>query len=50
MPTTCGGVKTKFIVLEGRMYSPPLLSRETLTRLGMMMIKEDGSFATGNDL
>jgi hypothetical protein len=32
------------------MNSPPLLSRETLTRLGMMMIKEDGSFATGNDL
>ena len=46
---TCG-VNTKFIILKGRMNSPPLLGRETLIKLGMIQIKPDGSFAETNDL
>lgn len=46
---TCG-IRTQFVIMDGKMNSPPLLSRDTLTQLGMMKIKEDGSFAAPNDL
>ncbi|CAG2249249.1 unnamed protein product [Mytilus edulis] len=46
---TCG-METKFIVIQGRINSPPLLSRATLKELGMMEIRPDGSFAEPNDL
>ena len=45
---TCG-VPTKFIVFKGQIYSPPL-STTNLTVLGMLQIREDGSFAKPNDL
>ena len=46
---TCG-VPTKFVVIQGRINSPPLISKTTLTELGMLQIREDGSFAKPNDL
>ncbi|CAC5402710.1 unnamed protein product [Mytilus coruscus] len=46
---TCG-METKFIVIQGRINSPPLLSRATLKELGMIEISPDGSFAEQNDL
>ena len=45
---TCG-IVTKFIVIEGKMNSPPLLCRQTLLDLGMMKIQPDGSLATPNE-
>ena len=46
---TCGKV-TKFVVVPGRIHSPPLISKETLTELGMLKIQPDGCFAEPNDL
>ena len=46
---TCGKV-TKFVVVSGRIHSPPLISKETLTELGMLKIQPDGCFAEPNDL
>ncbi len=46
---TCG-TKAKFIVLKGRMDSPPLLSKTTLQELGMIKICEDGSLAEPNHM
>ena len=46
---TCGK-RTKFLVIKGRISSPPLISKNTLIELGMLQIKEDGSFTTVNDL
>lgn len=46
---TCG-VPTKFIVIRGRINSAPLISKNTLIQLGMLQIKEDGSFAEQNDM
>jgi hypothetical protein len=40
---TCA-IKTKFIVIKGKINSPPLLE------LGMMQIRPDGSFVKPNDL
>ena len=42
--------RTKFLVIEGRINSPPLISKNTLIELGMLQIKEDGSFATENEM
>ena len=42
--------RTKFLVIEGRINSPPLISKNTLIELGMLQIKEDGSFATENEI
>ena len=41
---------TKFIVIKGRINSPPLISKTTFTKLGMLQIREDGLFAKPNDL
>ena len=46
---TCGKV-TKFVVVSGRIHSPPLISKETLMELGMLKIQPDGGFAEPNDL
>ena len=46
---TCGK-RTKFLVIKGKINSPPLISKNTLIELGMLQIKEDGSFADKNDM
>ena len=46
---TCGAF-ARFIVTRGRINSPPLISKSTLQELGMLQIREDGSFAETNDL
>lgn len=46
---TCGKL-TKFVVVSGRIQSPPLISKETLTALGMLKIQPDGNLAEPNDL
>ena len=49
---TCGK-PTKFLVIKGRINSPPLIiyiSKNTLMELGMLQIKEDGSFAVQNEM
>ena len=47
---TCGK-PTKFVVVSGRIQSPPLISKETLIALGLMLkIQPDGSFVEPNDL
>ena len=46
---TCGKV-AKFVVVSGGIHSPPLISKETLTELGMLKIQPDGYFAEPNDL
>ena len=43
------GIKTKFIVVKGRIDSPPLLSRSTLFDMGMIKIQPDRLFADKND-
>ena len=45
---TCGAV-ARFVVTRG-INSPPLISKITLQELGMLQIREDGSFAEANDL
>ena len=44
------GARTKFLVIKGKINSPPLISKNTLIELGMLQIKEDGSFANQNDM
>ena len=46
---TCGK-RTKFLVIKGKINSPPLISKNILIELGMLQIKEDGSFANQNDM
>ena len=46
---TCG-VRSRFLVVKGRINSPPLISKTTLTELGMLQIRDDGSFAEPNHL
>lgn len=46
---TCGAV-ARFVVTKGRINSPPLISKSTLQELGMLQIREDGTFAETNDL
>ena len=45
---TCGTV-ARFIVVKGRINSPPLIGKDTLQELGMLQIREDGTFAEKND-
>ena len=35
---------------EGMINSPPLISKNILMELGMLQIKEDGSFAIQNEM
>ena len=44
------GVETKFIVISGRMDSPPLLSKRTSEELGMMITDPNGKLKEENDL
>ena len=46
---TCGAT-ARFVVVKGRINSPLLISKDTLQELGMLEIREDGSFAEINDL
>ena len=46
---TCGAV-ARFVVTRGRFNSPTLISKSILQELGMLQIREDGSFAKTNDL
>ena len=41
---TCG-VETKFLIITGRIGSPPLIGKPTLLKLGMLKIDPDGCFA-----
>ena len=40
----------KFVVTKGRINSPDLLSKTTLTELGMLAIQPDGSLTEPNDM
>ncbi|XP_053376601.1 uncharacterized protein LOC123533440 [Mercenaria mercenaria] len=44
------GIKTVFIVVKGKINSPPLLGRKSLTELGMLDIRPDGSLREQNEL
>ena len=46
---TCG-IQSRFLVVKSRINSPPLISKSTLTELGMLQIRDDGSFAEPNSL
>ena len=44
---TCGEL-TRFFVIKGRINYPPLVGKNTLIKLEMMQIREDGSFTQEN--
>lgn len=44
------GTETTFVVVKGRINSPPLLGRRALLELGMMEIRPDGSLKEANEL
>ena len=44
------GIETKFIVVKGKINSPPLLDRRALFELGMLDIRPDGSLKEQNEL
>ena len=44
------GVRTKIVVIKGKINSPPLIGKKTLIDLGMLQIKKDGSLKEPNDL
>ncbi|CAG2242188.1 unnamed protein product [Mytilus edulis] len=46
---TCG-TEAKFVVVKGKINSPPLISKSTLIELGMIQIRTDGSFVKKNQL
>ena len=46
---TCG-VKASIFVVKGHMRSPPLISRDTLINLGMMVLHPDGALAQPNNM
>ena len=46
---TCGK-HARFLVIKGKINSPPLISKDTLIDLGMLQIRENGSFANQNDV
>lgn len=46
---TCG-TRVRFVVVKGRIHSPPLISKDILLELGMLWIREDGLFAEINNL
>ena len=44
------GARARFVVVKGKINSPPLISKDTFQELGMVQIREDGSFAETNNL
>ena len=44
------GAKSKFLVIQGKMDSPPLLSKKTLLELGMLKINPEGTLRETNEL
>ena len=44
------GTETTFVVVKGKINSPPLLGRKALTELGMIEIRPDGSLKEANEL
>ena len=46
---TCG-TETKFVVVRGRINSPPLISKDTLIKLGMIQLDPNGSLTEANDM
>ena len=46
---TCG-ILLKILVVKGRINSHKLINKTTLTELGMLRIRDDGSFAEPNEL
>ena len=44
------GTQSKFLVIEGKMDSPPLLSKSTLLDLGMLKIDPEGTLKETNEL
>ena len=44
------GTTTKFLVIEGKMDSPPLLCKNTLVELGMLRIEPRGTLKETNEL
>ena len=44
------GVRSKFLVIQGKMDSPPLLSKSTLCELGMLEIDPNGTLKETNEL
>ena len=46
---TCGK-PARFVVVRGRINSPPLICKNTLLQLGMMKIQHDGGLAQPNDM
>ena len=43
-------IHSRFLVVKGRINSPPLISKSTLTELEMLQIRDDGSIAEPNSL
>ena len=46
---TCGAL-TRFFVIKGRINSPPIIGKNTLIKVGMQQIRQDGSFAQENEM
>ena len=44
------GTQSKFLVIQGKMDSPPLLSKSTLLELGMLRIEPEGILKETNEL
>lgn len=44
------GTETTFVVVKGKINSPPLLGKKTLSELGMLEIRADGSLKDQNEL
>ena len=44
------GTDTTFVVIKGKINSPPLLGRRTLIELGMLVIRPDGSLKGSKEL
>ena len=44
------GTETTFVVVNGKINSPPLLGKKTLSELGMLEIRPDGSLKDQNEL
>ena len=42
------GTQSKFLVIQGKMDSPPLLSKSTLLKLGMLQIDPEGTLKETN--
>ena len=44
------GAQSKFLVIQGKMDSPPLLSKSTLLKLRMLQIDPEGTLKETNEL